>query len=110
MANDSEHLRNERKKVDFIETSKWILTILGFIIGLWQVDERQAEERGKLSERMNQVEKDVAANTQMMKSFDSELTDLKISITEIKTDLKYVKSDAKETLELMREFSGRNRN
>lgn len=94
----------------FWDITKHVLPILAFVIGLWEVNNESVKRDTETQMRLSQAEKEIESLKVGDKKMTEELIELKGNLIEVKTDVKHVKEDGEETLGLMREFVGRNRN
>ncbi len=82
-----------------------IVTLLVTGIGWWMTSSRASEEKGRLEQRVVQIEANATDTRAKVNTIQTEVNGVKITMTEISTDLKYVKEDTREALVLLRDLT-----
>jgi len=82
-----------------------IVTLIISAIGWWITSSKASEEKGRLEQRVIQIETNATETRGEVNTMQTELNGVKITMTQISTDLKYVKEDTKEALILLRDLA-----
>ena len=82
-----------------------IVTLVLSCIGWWITSSKASEDKGRLEQRVVQIEANATETRGDVSTMQTELNGVKITMTQISTDLKYVKEDTKEALVLLRDLS-----
>jgi hypothetical protein len=84
------------------------LFVLGIsLTGWWLTSAKAAEDRGKLEQRLITAESNIIELKKDVKYNQMELLALKIANAELKADVKNIKEDTEETLQLVRDWTSR---
>lgn len=110
MSNE-EREREAKEITSFYQGAKVLLPIamslMVTVVGWGLVAYSAAKESGRLEQRLSQAEKDIIEMKADVKVNRQELNGVKLNMAELKVDVKNIKEDTEETLQLVRNWTNR---
>lgn len=94
----------------FVDTTKHVLPIIVFVIGLWQVDDRNAEKRGEQNEVISNLRSAQSKTELEVVTLRERVRANENGLTKVQTDVQHIKENTDKTLELVTAYFNRNRN